>query len=326
MTPSTSAYHPKGVMMAGDRARVDGRSPMETELTPEPCQANTCQSVFGGPIMKFSTSVVAVALLFTSAPAWADPVTINDIIALTNAQVGDDAIVAKIHSSNAHFDLNTDQMIDLRKRGVSPAVLAAMIGSTVDPKSVMSSDSPDPLVPHPLGVYYLSSNGTAPHMERLEPTSATQVKTGGLLGFALTSGIASMSLKIVVPGASAKTHTAGGGTFYFYVGDGGGSGVSNSFLGSSFLTTSPNDFALVKFDQKSDKREAKVGKVNIGGAKTGVMDKDRLPFSYETVKPGVFKITITGQLARGEYGFLYLMPGQGTSGAAGARIFDFGVN
>ena len=56
------------------------------------------------------------------------------------------------------------------------------------------------------------------------------------------------------------------------------------------------------------------------------MDKDRLPFTYETVKPGVFKITITTQLKPGEYGFLYLTPGQGTSGAAGSRIFDFGVD
>ena len=276
--------------------------------------------------MKFRTYIAAIALLVASAPALADPISLDDIIALTNAQVGDDAIVAKIRSSGAHFDLSTNQMIDLRKRGVSPAVLAAMVDSRVDAKSVMSSDSPDPLVPHPLGVYYLYPSGASPHMERLEPTSASQTKTGGMFGFALTGGIASMSLKIVVPGANAKIRTGGSGTFYFFVGDGGTSAVSNSFLGSSFLVTSPNDFALVKFDRKSDKREAKVGKVNIGGAQSGVMDKDRLPFTYETVKPGVFKITITTQLMPGEYGFLYLIPGQGTNGAAGARIFDFGVN
>ena len=276
--------------------------------------------------MKFKTFVAAIALGLSSQPALADAVTIDDIIALTDAQVGDDAIIAKIHSTGAHFDLETQRMIELRKRGVSPAVIAAMVSSKVDAATVMSSDSPDPLVPHPLGVYYFSSLGAAPHMERIEPTSAIQTKTGGMFGFALTSGIASMSLKIVVAGAKAKIRSDGSGTFYFYTGDGGAGVANNSMLGNSFLVTSPNDFSLVQFDAKKDKREAKVGKVNIGGAQSGVMDKDRLPFTYETIKPGVFKITLTKQLVPGEYGFLYMIPGQGTSGAAGARIFDFGVN
>lgn len=277
-------------------------------------------------MMKIRSFVAALAFLVSSQPAFADSISIDDIIALTDAQVGDDAIIAKIRSTRAHFDIDTQQMISLRKRGVSPAVLAAMVDSKVDANTIMSSDSPDPLVPHPLGVYHLSSDGPAPHMQRIEPTSATQTKTGGMFGFALTGGLTSLSLKIVVPGPRAKVRSAGNGTFYFYTGDGGAAPVNNSMLGNSFLVTSPNDFALVRFAAKSDKREAKVGKVNIGGAQSGVMDKDRLPFTYETVKPGVFKITITTQLKPGEYGFLYLIPGQGTSGAAGSRIFDFGVD
>lgn len=276
--------------------------------------------------MRVRSCIAALALLASSQPALADAISVDDIIALTDAQVGDDAIIAKIHSSGAHFDLNTQQMIDLRKRGVSPAVLAAMVASKVDASSVMSADSADPMIPHPLGVYHLSSAPNAPHMERIEPTSAIQTKTGGMFGFALTGGLTSMSLKIVVAGSRAKVRSAGNGTFYFYTGDGGNSVANNSMLGNSFLVTSPNDFALVRFDAKSDKREAKIGKVNIGGAKSGVMDKDRLPFTYETLKPGVFKITITTQLKPGEYGFLYMIPGQGTNGAAGARIFDFGVD
>ncbi|MGB7656605.1 MAG: hypothetical protein WBL74_14115 [Novosphingobium sp.] len=277
--------------------------------------------------MKLRACVAAVALLLSASPAFADPISVDDIVALTEAQVGDDAIVAKIHSSGAHFDLSTQQMIELRKRGVSPAVLAAMVGSKVDAQSVMSPDSPDPMLPHPLGVYFLGQDTSGPRMLKIEPTAASQTKTGGAFGFAMTGGLAPMSLKIVIPGPNAKLRANSNGAFYFFVGEGSAATpVGNSFLGSSFLVTSPNDFALVRFEKKKDKREAKVGKVNLGGAQTGVMDKDRLPFTYDAVRPGVYKIHVSAELKPGEYGFLYLIPGTGTSGAAGARIFDFGVD
>jgi hypothetical protein len=70
--------------------------------------------------------------------------------------------------------------------------------------------------------------------------------------------------------------------------------------------------------------------MNIGGAKAGVMDKDRIGFSYDQQSPGVFKISITQPLAPGEYAFLYsVSAGSGvgitSGGAMAARVFDFAV-
>lgn len=60
--------------------------------------------------------------------------------------------------------------------------------------------------------------------------------------------------------------------------------------------------------------------------KAGVLDKDRLSFEYETVRPGVFKVVPKTELPPGEYGFIYAVNGATAGGAATARIFDFAVD
>src|SRR3546814_8155398 len=52
--------------------------------------------------------------------------------------------------------------------------------------------------------------------------------------------------------------------------------------------------------EKKNGREARVGSFNIAGAKAGVMDKDRIAFSYDKVGPGVFKVSPEQALAPGE--------------------------
>jgi hypothetical protein len=65
--------------------------------------------------------------------------------------------------------------------------------------------------------------------------------------------------------------------------------------------------------------------MNIGGAKTGVMDKDRLAFDYELVRPGVYRVQPNGDMMPGEYGFIFSIQGGGAGGAMTAKIFDFSV-
>lgn len=81
---------------------------------------------------------------------------------------------------------------------------------------------------------------------------------------------------------------------------------------------------------KKDLREAKVGRFNIGGAKAGVMDRDRIAFSFTELSPGVFEVRPDAELAGGEYGFLVQTstgggPGMSGMGAMAAKIFDFSI-
>jgi hypothetical protein len=77
--------------------------------------------------------------------------------------------------------------------------------------------------------------------------------------------------------------------------------------------------------EKNGRREARVGSLNIAGAKTGVMDHDRIAFDYEMVREGVYRVTPKERLQAGQYGFIYALSGGGTAGAMTARIFDFAI-
>lgn len=251
--------------------------------------------------------------------------SIEDVIALSEMQLGDEAIIAKIQAAQASFDLTTGQMIELKKRGVSGPVIAAMVRTGVaDSASEMSVDSPDPNVPHPAGIYLLQGSGETARMFRIDPTSSSQMKTGGILGYALTSGIAPMSMKVSVPGATARAKASTRPSFYFFFDQAQAGASASSFLGTTYLGSSPAEFNLVRLNAKKDRREAKVGKVGLTGAKMGIMDEDRIPIDYELVRPGVYRVSATAALAPGEYGFLYSI-GSAQGGAATARIFDFSV-
>ena len=285
------------------------------------------------------------ALMWMSACAM--PVTVraetltNDmVVALVQAGLGEEAVVAKIKASAAHYALSTDDLISLKKNGVTGPVIAAMIeagtAGAVSAKAAYSADSPDPLVPHPSGIYMLMDALPQPRMARIDPTTSNQSKTGGLLGYAFTGGIASLSIKAVIPNTSARARTSRlRPTFYFYF-DEATRGLSQTggpslwLSGPATAITSPNEFTLIRFDVKKDRRETRVGSMNLAGAKSGVMDKDRIAFDYEQVTPGVFKVTPAADLAAGEYGFLYSVsagngPGMWGNGTGSARIFDFAI-
>lgn len=280
----------------------------------------------------------AMFAAFCSAPAVAETLDNSKVVDLTKVGLGEEAVIAKIKSSATQFDVSTEALIALKNAGVSSPVIAAMIeasnGANVSANATVSSDSPDPRVPHPSGVYLLADWLAPPKMQVIDPTTSNQTKTGGFLGYALTGGIASMSFRTVVPNAHARTTTQQARpTFYFYF-DQAGRSLSNggsSAIWSAGAVTSPNEFSLVRFKVKDDRREARVGKFNIGGAKSGVMDEDRIPMIYTAIVPGVYEVKPDRDLPVGEYGFIYSSSsGGGGIGLAGvgamtSRIFDFSV-
>ena len=280
---------------------------------------------------------IALLAACASSAVQAETLTNDMVVSLVQAGLGDDAVIAKIKASAGHYALSTDDLIALKKRGVSGPVIAAMIESgaqgAVSSKAVFSADSPDPMVPHPSGVYMAADA----RMVRIDPTTSNQSKTGGILGYAFTGGIASLSIKAVIPNITARVRTGRARpTFYFYFdeatrGLSQAGGASLWLSGPASAITSPNEFSLIRFDVKKDRRETRVGSMNLAGAKAGVMDKDRIPFDYEQVTPGVFKVTPSSDLPTGEYGFLYSVsagagPGMWGNGTGSARIFDFAVH
>ena len=182
------------------------------------------------------------------------------------------------------------------------------------------------MVPHPAGVYLLKGEGVTARMVRMNATVSNQAKTGGLFGYALTGGLASMSVKAAIPNGTAKISTGAKPTFYFFFDQSNDVEASNAWAsGSNMTVNSPAEFSLIELMQKKDRREARVGSTNIGGSKMGVMDKDRIPFDYTEVRPGVFRVDATNINQPGEYGFMFALGGASAGGALTARILDFSV-
>lgn len=267
----------------------------------------------------------SIAFAFVSSSTCAKPLDKNAVVQLTQMGLGDDAVVAKIQADKVDFDLSTDEMLAFKKQGLSSPVIAALISNRYVARIQPSLDSPDPNVPHPAGFYALMSDAASPRMERMEPTVTNQAKTGGIFGYALTGGIASMSIKAAVQNETSRVPVSGQPKFYFFSAESNGDQSGAWASGTNTVVTSPAEMSLVRLIKKDGRREARVGSMNIGGAKTGVMDKDRITFKDTEVRPGVYLVEPSTALEPGEYGFIYSLSGGGAGGAMTARIFDFTV-
>ncbi len=292
------------------------------------------RSVAFAAMALYCLAPMAASALQAPAAAASDVLTNDSVLKLIAAGIPEQAIIAKIQSSKTAFDLSTDRMIELKGKGVSGPVLAAMLSPSAGPAgpTELSVDSADLGLPHYPGVYMFGPQ--ANKLVRITATASDQAKTGGIIGYALTMGIASASIKATIPGPQAKVRTAQARpVFYFFFDESvpralqvGGSSVWQSGAGN--LTSSPTELSLVKFNQKPKSREARVGSINIAGSKQGVMDQDRIAFDSEIVRPGVFKVVPGVDLFDGEYGFIQTLAGGNVSGGGGAltaRVYDFGI-
>lgn len=277
--------------------------------------------------MKNSTAcLIGLVLLACPISGNAEPLSKQSVLQLSRVGLGDAAIVAKIEADKVDFDLSTDEMIALKDQGVSSEIIAAIIGNRYVKAVAPSLVSPDPAVPHPAGLYVFYDGGDNARMKKMEPTVTNQAKTGGIFGYALTGGLASMSVKAAIQNETSRFPVNQKPKFYFFSADSNGNDSSAWASGANTVVNSPAELTLVQLMKKKGRREARVGSMNIGGAKTGVMDKDRLEFTHKMVRPGVYVMEVSKALEPGEYGFIYSLSGGGAGGAMTARIFDFTVN
>lgn len=282
--------------------------------------------------MSFRAALLAAAMLFSPIVAYAEVMTNDGILTLQEAGLPDSLIIAKIKGGEAQFDTSTDAILFLTHEGVSSAVITSMLERASEKQKVeqqkQSLTSPDPMVPHPAGLYILHHE-PAPRMQRIDPTVSSQSKTGGVFGYAMTGGIASMSVKVSIANSHAKIIAPNQRpTFYFFFDESNSAAGQNfgQFTGGAMATaTSPNEFTLVELMKKKNRREARVGSMNLAGMKTGVMDKDRLNFESEMIRQGVYLVQLPENLPAGEYAFLQAVAGAAGAGAASARIFDFQI-
>jgi hypothetical protein len=273
---------------------------------------------------RFAVALAAL-LLLVATPALAETLTNQQIIRLTEAGVGADAIVAKIRASATEFDVSTDAMVALKHDAVPDAVIAAMVASAAGggaPGSVLDqSDSADPSAPHAPGVYLLE-RAPAAGMQRLDPTVADDTKTSSVFGWFFSQGLAPLKVTTVLDNPTAHFRAdSGRPTFYFYFNQ-PGTGLYRKGMGWMRLDApTPDQFTLLRFDVVGGNRQAITEQV--GGALTPPKGPaTQVPFSATQVAPGVFAVTPDADLGAGEYAFM-VTPDSDSDDGAQSRYFDF---
>lgn len=266
---------------------------------------------------------------YTNVRAQGEVMTNDEVITLTKAGLSPAIIIGKIRSGKSDFDLSTDSLIKLKQSGVSDDIVTAMLeaksgkstASAAGPS--MSGDPNDPMSKHGYGIYLYEDRGGERKMTQLAPNVSAQNRTGGMFTSGLTYGIGKVKIKSNLPGRSAALQIKDTQpVFYFYL------DITTGGLNtSSGVPSTPNEFAMIRFNQRSDNREVTIGKANAFGAKGGLSDEYVVQFNAQDMGNGVFKVTPSTPLQKGEYAFYLINSGNSNaSSAVGAKFFDFGVN
>jgi len=287
--------------------------------------------------------------------------TTDSILAMVQAGLSDDIIVARLRKEEKPFDLSTEDMIRLKKANVSDNVLTVMMNPRAEIKAPTPQVSPqaatntvvvqtptipgftiatrsgatpiagtsvgdidDPMTPHDSGIYlYTKDRDDKPKMIVLERAAYQGAKTGGAFGTAITYGIKKMKTKAVIAGPRASVRSADpNAVFYFYFDD-KAAGLGRSYFGIASVTN-PNQFALIKLDVAKANRETLIMEANAFGVSSSTNEKAMIGFKSERLRSGIYRVVMNGPLQAGEYCFLASALGTGAAGAV--DIFDFGVS
>jgi len=282
---------------------------------------------------------LGLLLGLTSAVYAQETMTNEEVISLTKAGLAGSVIIGKIRTSKTNFDMSTDALIRLKQSGVGDDVVTAMLeaksgistAANTGPSATstgaapvsVSGDPNDPMSKHNYGIYLYEEREGVRKMTLVKPTVSAQNRTGGLFTSSLTYGITKVKTKANLPGRNSALQIPNTApVFYFYL-----DVTSGGLNTSSGIPADPNEFTLVRFNIRDDNREVTIGKSNAFGGKGGLSDEYVVQFKAEDLGNGMFRITPSSALSKGEYGFFLVNSGNSNASAAvGAKFFDFGIN
>jgi hypothetical protein len=283
---------------------------------------------------------------------------VSDVQEMVKGGLSEDLIVAALRKENHAFELSATEMVQLKKAGVSDNIIKVMLdpkasvapvalppaavpvavqevrlagvaqpsGATPGPgmsEAAIAANLNNPDAPHDSGIYLYTENETG-HLKVMIPLerASTQGTKTGVVRHVLTYGIVKGKTKAVIPGSRATIRTNDfRPVFFFYFEDKSAAlGKSHGF--GAQTVSNPNQFSIVKFEQKKDTRQVVVATIGFGSFSSGSESKETLPYKSERVRPGVYRVVPVADMKLGEYAFI----SASSSGAAGAAdIFDFAV-
>lgn len=235
--------------------------------------------------------------------------TNDDVLRLSQGGLGDDVIIAKINSTpQATFRLETDDLINLKKAGVSQAVIAAMLkrsevtGATA--ATVPSSNSTPAAAPANASMFM---PGTDDVLIRLTAKDGTTDLTSIAGHMASTWAYITVLVFTDFPGTKATVRTKDQRPYIIVQ-------TRRSPQGRFFLVRCESN-------EKDGSRSVKQGRHGLFTNKDfGAPDTDwTVPFDVKQVQPGLWRMDPRQDMKPGEYGVY-------GGWMAGPDLYDFGID
>ena len=248
------------------------------------------------------------------------------IVSLTKIGLPPQTIISKIQTSITDFDVSVDALIALQANGVNGDVINEMIkrNDQVNMEESKKINSKNPNEMHQAGIYFFDTTNMDNPVRRVDPTVATDTKSGGLgvaIAQSYTYGIAKSRIRSNLAGSKSRLQiSTSKPIFYFYFENNENPIADNWFFATA---SSPNEFVCIKLTERTDSREMVIGSSNAYGSSIGIPNKIKVDYSYERISEGIYKVTFNVPLVYGEYCFLYAsnVPTRYSNN----KVFDFGI-
>lgn len=244
------------------------------------------------------------------------------VVELSKTGLGADIIIGLINTSATKFDCGLNEVVALKTDSVPDKVISELLKHCNSQKLAESTEmnTNDPVQRHESGIYVYDKN----ELRKLYATVVTAQQSGGFaqaLASQMSYGLAQSGSKAQLSGESANVRSSQESVFYFYFEDSGQKLGSTNWWFS--LATSPNEFSLIKLTRQKNTREFTVGTSDAYTQRTGIDEKQKIPFTFSEVKKGIFKVSTKVPLLLGEYGFIYsaTIPGAQKND----KVFDFSI-
>ncbi len=259
-------------------------------------------------------AALTVTVGLTATPLFAQQSLDDDaILKMMKGGLSDDLIVQTVKASPGVYATTPDDLMRLKKAGVSDRVMGAMITKNAGPAAAPAVPLTSATAPgtngvagfagvDEIGVYYKDPSG---HWTQLSP-EIINFKSGGVMKSIATNGILKGDKNGHLPGKTAKLTLTRQTDVLIYAAEG----------------VAPEEYQLLKLRVNSDNREFRS---ETGGVfhSSGGAQRDAVAFTPVKVAPRMYQFTLALDMPLGEYGIL--PPGSmATSNAASAgKMFTF---
>jgi len=252
------------------------------------------------------------------------PLSVEEVVKLSQTGLAEELIITKIKKNGKAFDLSTEELLELKKSGVSDNVIKFLLDPSqpynppAPPPPVTTSASdvlsapPKPNVPakqYPEDAY-ASKVPSEPGLYRFPEEVPAKIDLKMMLGAKEGAGLGKVLMKkgkiiAYLVGPTSKTRVQEASALIFYMRLPEGKGIE--------------EVVLVALERKEERREIEMGP----GPKEELKAAAMRQFDSLEVGPHLFKIT-TGKLAKGEYLFFQIGSAEPAKGNYG-KGYDFGI-